>query len=49
MRLTQHIIIALSLIIALAGMLTIHIGYPMYGLVTVILSAIIIVATINTK
>ena len=49
MRLTQHIIIALSLIIALAGMLAIRIGHPAYGLVTIVLSTIVIIAAIKSK
>lgn len=49
MRLTQHIIIALLLIVISAGILVIHLGYPASGMTVVLLSAIAIYATVKIK
>lgn len=49
MRITQHIIIALLLIVILAGVLVIHLGYPASGLTVIALSVIAIYATTQIK
>lgn len=49
MRITQHIIIALLLIVILAGMLIMALGYPASGLTVIALSAIAIYATEKIK